>query len=333
MPTHKGRPWRTGGELDKYLSEIASVSIPDETEVAALVGTVRDGSASRTKRLAARNRLVEGNLRLVVSVARLYRNMGLSLSDLIAEGNIGLMRAVRGYDLNRGTKFSSYAPFWIRAAIRQAISRQTRQVRLPDYMHWLIRRVDKTRTELTGQLGRSPTLDEIRNELKVPITRAQFLEEALAAADACRAQLVPGRVGVVEEAGSADPGPDDTAQRKDGVEWLRKLMRRLPKRHARILRRRMADEIPLSKIGREMKLTRERVRQIATEAVAMLRAAAHGGSMASASRAVRADRKRRQLERHSDGPRPEGEPDGDTLDADALLRQLDVPLTDKDGAE
>ena len=291
-PRHRGGG--SGGDLDHYLSRIASVSIPDEAEVTALVHTVRDRAAPREVRIAARNRLVEGNLRLVVSIARPYRGMGLSLDDLISEGNMGLMRAVRGYNLNRGTKFSSYAPFWIRAAIRQAVSRQARQVRLPDYMHWLIRRVEKCRVELSAKLGRAPDLDEIRVELGIPATRAQFLQEAISTAEACRAGVPTGRSCAIEEAGCPTAGPDAVAQSRDGVAWLGTLMRRLPKRHARILRRRLGDGLPLAQIGAEMGLTRERVRQIGSEAVAMVRAAANGTSMTAAARAVRAERKRKK---------------------------------------
>ena len=289
MPNEDPRHRGGSGDLDTYLSQIAGVTIPDEAEVVSLVRTVRDKAAGRAARIAARNRLVEGNLRLVVSIARPYRGMGLSLDDLIAEGNMGLMRAVKGYNVRRGTKFSSYAPFWIRAAIRQAVSRQVRQVRVPDYMHWLIRRVEKSKSELTGRLGRPPELAEIRTELRIPARRAQFLEEAIHTAEACR----PPARGV-EEAGARDIGPDESALRKDEVARLAKLMKRLPKRHARILRRRLGDGVPLARIGREMGLTRERVRQIGSEALAMIRAAANGGSMTAAARAVRAERKRKK---------------------------------------
>lgn len=277
----------SGEGLDNYLTKIASESIPGDGEVRELIRLVRDKTASRSERIGARNRLVSGNLRLVVSVARHYCHMGLSIDDLISEGNMGLMRAVRGYRLNRGTKFASYAPYWIRAAIRHAISRQVRQVRVPDYMHWLLRRVERSKNEMTGRLGRQPELDEVRSELNIPKSRAQFLSDGIATAEACR----PSARGL-EEAGSRDVGPEEAATRKDGVEWLANLMRRLPKRHARILRRRLGDGMSLSKIGREFGLTRERVRQISAEAIAMVRAAAHGGSMVAAARAVRAERKR-----------------------------------------
>lgn len=299
-------PRSQGDGMAEYLSAIASVAIPNDEEVASLIHTVRNRAAGRESRLAARNRLVEGNLRLVVSVARAYCGMGLTLDDLIAEGNIGLMRAVKGYDPTLQVRFSSYAPYWIRAAIRQAVSRQARQVRLPDYMHWLLRRYEKARAELTDRLGRKPTVDEIRKELSLSPTRAQFLSDALVTAEACRP---PTSGGGPDEPSDRRLPPDEAASNRDGVVWLKTLMRRLPGRHARVLRRRLGDDKALAAIGTELGVTRERVRQIESEALAMIRAAAGGESVFAAAKAVRADRKRK----------PNSPPRASTIESEAAL--------------
>jgi RNA polymerase primary sigma factor len=278
-----------GGDLDEYLHAISSMTIPNDEEVATLLRLIRDKDAPRQDRLRARNRLVEGNLRLVVSIARPYRNMGLAIDDLIAEGNMGLMRAVKKFQPKKRVKFSSYAPYWIRASIRQAVSRQARPIRMPDYMHWLVRRYETTRGTLADQLGRPPEMNEVRKEMRIPTARAQHLAIGLSTSRACRPSAQ-----TVDDADEHGGSPEELATRKDNVEWTRKLLRKLPARHAKILLRRLGDQKPLAVVGREMGLTRERVRQISTEAVAMLRAAALGGSVTAAARAVREERRQRK---------------------------------------
>jgi RNA polymerase primary sigma factor len=243
-----------GGDLDEYLHAISSMTIPNDEEVATLLRLIRDKDAPRQDRLRARNRLVEGNLRLVVSIARPYRNMGLAI-----------------------------------ASIRQAVSRQARPIRMPDYMHWLVRRYETTRGTLADQLGRPPEMNEVRKEMRIPTARAQHLAIGLSTSRACRPSAQ-----TVDDADEHGGSPEELATRKDNVEWTRKLLRKLPARHAKILLRRLGDQKPLAVVGREMGLTRERVRQISTEAVAMLRAAALGGSVTAAARAVREERRQRK---------------------------------------
>lgn len=275
-----------GENLQPYMTAITAVTIPDDAEVAHLVGVIRDRTADRASRLAARNRLVEGNLRLVVMLARSYQGLGLPLSEVIAEGNLGLLRAARKYDLRAGTKFSTYATYWVRAAIRQALSRQGRAVRLPDYMHWLVRRYEAARSRLGDARGRPPTREEIRDDLGLDADEARHLDEALQLAAACR----PGRGDA--EARDRSPSPDEAAARRDAKDRVMGFLRRLPRRHARILRRRIGDGATLTEIGLEMGLTRERVRQLADEGLEMARAAATGGSVFAAAREVRVGRKK-----------------------------------------
>jgi RNA polymerase primary sigma factor len=273
------------GEVGDYLASIGSIPTMGRTEVDELSRVIRDALRPPDERLAARNKLAEGNLRLVVKAAKRYLGLGLPLADLISHGNIGLLRAAHKYDPDRGTKFSTYATFWIKAAVRQAVSRQSRPVRLPDYMHWLVRRYDDARRAIQDETGAAPSHEEVRLRIDMPPTKVRHLDEALAAVAACR----PPRES--DEARARGSSPDDDAARREAAAMLGRLLRRLPARHARVLRRRVGDDAPLHEIGREMGLTRERVRQLVMEALAMAQAAARGRPMAPAARAVRGERK------------------------------------------
>jgi RNA polymerase primary sigma factor len=152
--------------LDQYLREISAYPLIDRAEEAELARRIRAGDA------CALETLVRSNLRFVVSVAKRYQNQGVSLADLINEGNIGLMRAAQKFDETKGIKFISYAVWWIRQAILQALAEQSRIVRVPLSRAGTLHRIGKRSSTLTQELGREPTLEEIAGELELPRRRS-----------------------------------------------------------------------------------------------------------------------------------------------------------------
>src|SRR5262245_51787684 len=157
--------------LGRYLSEIGGVPLLTREEEADLARRIRAGDEG------AKARLTEANLRLVVQVARRYLNRGLPLPDLIEEGNLGLLRAVEKFEPERGTRFSTYAVWWIRHAIVRALANQARMIRLPVHVEALLGRYAKEQARLSQVLGRPPTLEEIAAALRTSVEQVRGLEE------------------------------------------------------------------------------------------------------------------------------------------------------------
>jgi RNA polymerase primary sigma factor len=216
----------------------------------------------------ARDRIVKANLRLVITIAKLYENRGLPLSDLIQEGNIGLMRAVDRFDHRRGCKLSTYAVWWIRQAISRAIHDKARTIRVPVHMIQTINRIRKTSRSLAQSLGREPTPEEIGERLEMA---ARQVREVLQVAHlSVSLEASPGEAGygevadVVEDASVCSPL--DEVVRSDLATKTRLALARLRPREERILRLRFGIGVSksrtLEEIGRELDVSRERIRQI-----------------------------------------------------------------------
>jgi RNA polymerase sigma factor (sigma-70 family) len=237
---------------------------------------VRAVEACQDRMTAVKNRFIEHNLKLVVAIAKDYRNLGLSFPDLIQEGNLGLIRAVEKFDHRRGFKFSTYAVWWIRQALVRAIQNHSRTIRLPSHVHDRLQRSQRVKAELTGKLGREPTVAELAPALETDSTALEALDRLSREAISLESS-VAGTEKRLEDF-VADPKmnvPDsgiDDGRMRLGVGYL---ISDLSEREQLILRMRYGlggnEEHTLEQIGQSLGLSRERVRQLEARALKKLR--------------------------------------------------------------
>ncbi len=254
-----------------YLKEIGQVKLLSAEEEVELAKRVAEGDQ------AAKNKLTEANLRLVVSIAKKYSGRGLHILDLIQEGNTGLIRAVDKFDWTKGNKFSTYATWWIRQAITRAIADQARTIRVPVHMVAVINKATRCNRKLVQELGREPTVEEIAAELGLPVEK--IIEANRTAADTLSLDTPVGdeedtSIGSFVE-DERTPGPADATSNALLAEALKEILDTLTEREADVLRMRfgMYDgrTHTLEEVGQIFGVTRERIRQIENKAIRKLR--------------------------------------------------------------
>ena len=260
-------------ELHLYLRQINEVPLLTAEEERTLGWRIINDNC-----MSSKDRMIRANLRLVISISKNYANRGLSLADLIEEGNIGLIRAVEGFDPAQGARFSTYASWWIKQAIKRTLINAVQPIHIPAYMVDLIARWKEATRRLEERLGRQPSMQELADDLRIPLRKLNVVRRAV------RAYNSPSQAPAGEDGEAASlhelfedhrhGKPEESVTRREEFTLVLQLLEEIDERDAKVIRLRYGLEgkepLTLKQIGQEVGLTRERVRQIEVEALRRL---------------------------------------------------------------
>jgi RNA polymerase primary sigma factor len=261
--------------LETYLREINETALLNAEEEKQLAYRIEQGDSE------ARDRMVRANLRLVVNIARSYTGKGLGLQDLIEEGNLGLLRAVEGFDPTMNTRFSTYASYWIKQSIKRALVNTAKTIRIPAYMVELLAKWRRATSKLQDELGRPPTQEEVATSLDLPKKKLNIIKKAIHVYNSApQTEQIEGGWSLDELLMDANTKtPDTELVEADDLHHVLDLLQKMDRREATVLRMRFGldDDEPktLKEIGECLGLTRERVRQIESEALGKLSESLH----------------------------------------------------------
>ncbi len=259
-----------GDSLQLFLADVGRHKLLTASEEVMLAKKIEKGDP------IAKRRMIESNLRLVVSIAKGYRGLGVPFLDLIQEGTLGLNRAVEKFDWRRGFKFSTYATWWIRQAVQRGVANKARTIRIPVHIAEREQKISRAERELTTTLGRVPTEAEVAKAAKLSRKHVREVREAARAVTSLDKPIGDDNEGALGDLFAGDVAqPEEEVQVSFRQEALRKALSRLPERERQVVELRYGldgDEEPksLEQIGREMGLTRERVRQLEAQALERL---------------------------------------------------------------
>jgi RNA polymerase primary sigma factor len=268
---HMPHPENTNMDLvSRYLQEIGRIPLPTAEEEVELAKRIEAGDEE------AKRRLIEANLRLVVSIAKKFQGHGLPIEDLIQEGNLGLIRAVEKYDWRKGYRFTTYATWWIKQAIQRAIADKSTLVRVPVHARDVAARLRRERARLEQSLGHDPDIDLVARSAGVDPELARSIAAATSAPLPLDAQISPSSQETFEDfLTDMHEGPDEYTARDFLRSALREIVSKLPAREQEVIRLRFGLDdghpMTLEQIGRRFGLTRERIRQIEQKALRKLR--------------------------------------------------------------
>lgn len=260
-------------DLQMYLREITRFPLLTPEEERELGWAIINDNCPE-----ARERMIRSNLRLVVAIAKNYQNRGLVLSDLIEEGNIGLLRAVEGFDPAQGARFSTYASWWIKQAIKRALINASQPIHIPAYMVELIAKWKEHSRRLEGELGHPPSMEQLADAMDLPLKKVKIIKRAVKAFRTPAQEPMAGDsdlLGLGELiADSRGGAPDEKTLLREELNTLKHLLDTIDIREAKILRMRFGldgqEPLTLKQIAEEVGISRERVRQIVDEALEKL---------------------------------------------------------------